>query len=391
MRELPQANDLDWRLALDSTCESNMPLTSTPPTFVARLETQDDWARKLGRPSHMKVGRSAHGLCTTWLEARTIPVDVRAVLDSEPELRELTPLIVIAEHQVPLEGGRAASQCDAWVLARKPAGGLVSIGVEAKVDEPFGETAREWLKDASPGRHRRLRELKDLLGLSEVPSDIHYQLLHRAAAPVIEAKRFGADTAVLLVQSFDTADTGLSAYQTFLRALGGEGRKSGVTALGRRSGVDLYAAWVQSPSPDGYVPARPKLYSRRIDLAMRVAAVAHAEQFRKGTRLPYISHPVHVSRLLEFDGWSEDVIIAGLLHDVVEDLDPALTVVQDRFRAVFPNLNNAPQDAPRFGEALKAFLTDSFGAEVMRLVLAVTEQKRDALGSDRGRSASRKR
>lgn len=49
---------------------------------------------------------------------------------------------------------------------------------------------------------------------------------------------------------------------------------------------------------------------------------AHQGQTRKGTQIPYIAHPLAVASLvLEFGG-DEDLAIAGLLHDVIEDCDP---------------------------------------------------------------------
>ena len=56
--------------------------------------------------------------------------------------------------------------------------------------------------------------------------------------------------------------------------------------------------------------------------AVAFASDAHAGQVRKGTQIPYISHPLAVATLvLEFGG-SEELAIAGLLHDVVEDCNP---------------------------------------------------------------------
>lgn len=56
-----------------------------------------------------------------------------------------------------------------------------------------------------------------------------------------------------------------------------------------------------------------------LDRAIEVAVKAHTKQKRKGTRMAYITHPFAVGVLLAKAGCSEDVIAAGLLHDVVED------------------------------------------------------------------------
>ena len=53
--------------------------------------------------------------------------------------------------------------------------------------------------------------------------------------------------------------------------------------------------------------------------AIQYAVRAHSGQFRKGTRIPYIIHPLRVAEILiEYD-CSEEVIIAGVLHDTIED------------------------------------------------------------------------
>jgi (p)ppGpp synthase/HD superfamily hydrolase len=53
--------------------------------------------------------------------------------------------------------------------------------------------------------------------------------------------------------------------------------------------------------------------------AVAYAATAHATQPRKGTNIPYISHLLAASGSVLEAGGDEDLAIAGLLHDVVED------------------------------------------------------------------------
>jgi len=53
--------------------------------------------------------------------------------------------------------------------------------------------------------------------------------------------------------------------------------------------------------------------------AVGYAAAAHSKQPRKGTDIPYISHPIAVSALVIEHGGSEVQAIAALLHDVLED------------------------------------------------------------------------
>lgn len=57
----------------------------------------------------------------------------------------------------------------------------------------------------------------------------------------------------------------------------------------------------------------------RIHKAIIFAGNRHAGQVRKGTNTPYLVHPLEVMGILIENGCSEDVIIAGILHDVLED------------------------------------------------------------------------
>lgn len=57
----------------------------------------------------------------------------------------------------------------------------------------------------------------------------------------------------------------------------------------------------------------------RYSKALALAARAHEGQVRKGTSIPYVTHPVAVSALVAQYGGDEDQQIAALLHDVLED------------------------------------------------------------------------
>ncbi|MES2749659.1 MAG: HD domain-containing protein [Patescibacteria group bacterium] len=57
----------------------------------------------------------------------------------------------------------------------------------------------------------------------------------------------------------------------------------------------------------------------RNESALRLAMSAHALQTRKTDNSPYVIHPIMVAQLLTAYDVSEDVIVAALLHDVLED------------------------------------------------------------------------
>jgi len=70
--------------------------------------------------------------------------------------------------------------------------------------------------------------------------------------------------------------------------------------------------------------------------AIELAFIKHDGQYRKGTNIPYITHPMAVMNLIlmeqaDDNTISNDVIIAGILHDVVEDTDVTLDEIEKGF------------------------------------------------------------
>jgi (p)ppGpp synthase/HD superfamily hydrolase len=64
---------------------------------------------------------------------------------------------------------------------------------------------------------------------------------------------------------------------------------------------------------------KPPHLGPRLQRAFRYAAEKHAGQTRKQTAVPYLSHLMAVASLVLEAGGGEDMTIAALLHDVVED------------------------------------------------------------------------
>lgn len=63
-------------------------------------------------------------------------------------------------------------------------------------------------------------------------------------------------------------------------------------------------------------------YSYRIEQAIRAAAILHKDQVRKGdVPYPYVTHPFAVAMIVSDYTDKEEVIIAALLHDTLEDTD----------------------------------------------------------------------
>jgi hypothetical protein len=207
----------------------------------------EQWAQFLAEPvKHWRQGYSARTLAYCWQEANGFPAEVTAVLASCFPAAEL--LLAFPEHQVMLPGGSRPSQNDIWMLA-KSRGQLVSIAVEGKVSEPFGPTIQEWQTEPSSGKTARLSFLLSLLGLAAAPDTIRYQLLHRTASAIIEAQRFNASHALMLVHSFSRSNEWLQDYAAFVSLMGGGVVTSNsIVSVGNRSGIELHLAWVSGDS-----------------------------------------------------------------------------------------------------------------------------------------------
>ena len=65
--------------------------------------------------------------------------------------------------------------------------------------------------------------------------------------------------------------------------------------------------------------------------AILFATKAHDGQTRKGTDMPYISHPFEVAQILTAAGCNNFLIVAGLLHDVLEDTDETSEIIEKIF------------------------------------------------------------
>jgi (p)ppGpp synthase/HD superfamily hydrolase len=85
----------------------------------------------------------------------------------------------------------------------------------------------------------------------------------------------------------------------------------------------------------------------RFSAALAFASEIHGEQKRKGTTIPYISHLLAVSALVIEAGGDEDMAIAALLHDAVEDQGgrPMLERIRARFGEDVAGMVEACTDA----------------------------------------------
>lgn len=136
-----------------------------------------------------------------------------------------------------------------------------------------------------------------------------------------------------------------NAERNSFRSLDGEGG----SAVGPAGDAEQERIEVRSTLSE------PPADSHLLERALRLAASAHAGQSRKGSDLPYITHPVAVALILARAGFvDEELLAAALLHDVVEDTPVEL-----------------------------ADLEQDFSDRVCEYVAAASEQKSDATGRRR--------
>jgi hypothetical protein len=115
----------------------------------------------------------------------------------------------------------------------------------------------------------------------------------------------------------------------------------------------------------GYNGPNGMIYSIAIQKAVRFSMKTHEvyqKQKRKGKDIPYITHPLTVGLILARAGADENTIVAGILHDTMEDSIPAKKVTRE-------------------------MIEERFGAEAALLVESVTETKRDLPWADRKQEA----
>ena len=74
-----------------------------------------------------------------------------------------------------------------------------------------------------------------------------------------------------------------------------------------------------------------EIKSNRLNEAIEFAVKKHSGQFRKATTLPYILHPLEVLQILYSMRADTNVMIAGVLHDTVEDTDTTLDEIKEIF------------------------------------------------------------
>jgi (p)ppGpp synthase/HD superfamily hydrolase len=134
----------------------------------------------------------------------------------------------------------------------------------------------------------------------------------------------------------------------------------------------------------------------RYAAAVSYATEAHEGQVRKGTAIPYISHPISVSALVLEHGGDEDQAIAGLLHDVVEDCgEEHLELIQLQFgprvaamvQGCTDGVANADGRKPPWRERKEAYLRHLAAADQDVLIVSACDKLHNARAIEADKAA----
>jgi hypothetical protein len=238
--------------------ELRIEVSDAPPSLApmeARIYAPstglETWRSRLADPETQWVrGKSAFETAVFWetgaRHPRGLHPKLTALLDQEKPLRDCELIASFPEHRVRLPGGSRPSQTDVWAIGRSP-DGLLSLAVEGKAGESFAETIGQWRERASVGKQERLTFLCQELGFSSgVQDSLRYQLVHRAASALLEAKRIGAAAAAMIVLSFVEDAKSKEDFGAFVTCCGtepGYGRMLRASS----SPQPLFLGWLDIP------------------------------------------------------------------------------------------------------------------------------------------------
>ena len=240
------------------------------------IATLDDW-KKYAPPKsehHWVDDRSAKEVARAWLagSGTVLPHEVQAVLAAHPNFGAVLSWDCEPEAKLRFDTFPGEPRnSDLAVLAVDSHGSYV-LAVEAKADEPYGETVADAFAAALERRivNPRSNGISRIEGLASrllparaagTPSaiELRYQLLTACAGAVAEAERRGASRAVMLVHEFVTSATldknherNSVDLQSFLHRIAGrpieglqDGRLFGPFTLPGSPSINLFVGKVQ--------------------------------------------------------------------------------------------------------------------------------------------------
>lgn len=173
-------------------------------------------------PTQWVEGRSAKEAARAWLEGNgsQLPSEVRSALVAHDDFGPVLSWRAEPEARLRFDKFRGEPRNSDLAVHAQDAHGSYLIAVEAKADEPFGETVAEalaaaevrFLKNNRSNGLARIQQLSSAILGPQRPEDppfeeLRYQLLTACAGALCEAERHGYGRALMLVQEFVTDKT----------------------------------------------------------------------------------------------------------------------------------------------------------------------------------------
>ena len=114
----------------------------------------------------------------------------------------------------------------------------------------------------------------------------------------------------------------------------------------------------------------------RIHSAIQFAAEKHRDQKRKGSNIPYIVHPMEVMYILTENNCEKDVIIAGILHDVLEDTNTTKEEIKFNFgQRILDLVQSESEDKTKTWQERKQYTIDCLKTDSIETKLVCCADK----------------
>jgi hypothetical protein len=188
------------------------------------IDSLEEWRKHAGpkRPDQWKDGRSAKEVARAWLGDGTnaLPEEVEAILSGHQDFGPVLAWDAEPEVKLRFDDFPGEPRNSDIVVDALDTFGSYLLAVEAKADEPYGDTLVQTLLDALERRQdnprsngiARVEQLTEaLLGTKKKNSvrigDLRYQLLTACAGALCEAERKRYSRSIMLVHEFVTSAT----------------------------------------------------------------------------------------------------------------------------------------------------------------------------------------
>jgi len=138
------------------------------------------------------------------------------------------------------------------------------------------------------------------------------------------------------------------------------------TPITKDAAADLYTQWIDEQNAN----------NARLEKAIIFATELHSGQRRKGTIRPYILHPMETLEILNSMGADSNLLIAGVLHDTIEDTN----ATEEQIRAEFGDdvvelVCNHSEDKSKSWEERKQHAIEELECADKRLKMLVMADK----------------